>query len=112
MTHTPGPWILPHFADDATKCNCKYVFCEAYMGAICTITVDNGENDAPPSAEAIANARLIIAAPDLLAALKRSYVFASDSNCTYVSDPRGNEDSKKSVLLAIKAAIQKAEGNA
>ena len=74
--HTPGPWhATNHFADDAMSCNCAYVLSEGYAGSICDISVGNGlaisdgGNDAPPRDEAAANARLIAAAPDLLAAL-------------------------------------------
>jgi hypothetical protein len=76
VKHTPGPWSLPHFADDAVECNCVYVLSEGYFGSICDIGVDNGKcvskggNDDPPLEEAKANARLISAAPDLLVALK------------------------------------------
>jgi hypothetical protein len=63
--HTPGPWIVPHFARDEVKCNCGYVFSEFQhgMGSICD--VNHGAEDEPVEI-AKANARLIAAAPDLL----------------------------------------------
>lgn len=73
--HTPGPWSVPHMARDEVGCNCAYVLAEPYMGSICTISISDGKtirdfgNDCPPLDEAKANARLIAAAPDLLAAL-------------------------------------------
>lgn len=71
--HTPGPWSVPHFAEDG-KCKCGYVLCESYMGAIATVhhsptrSIEDGDN--PPLDEAKANAHLIAAAPDMLAALE------------------------------------------
>lgn len=74
--HTPGPWQVPHFATDS-PCECRSVVALAcYPGAICEIFADNGKsigdggNGAPPLEQAKANARLIAAAPDLLAACK------------------------------------------
>lgn len=73
---TPGPWHLPHFADDSCKCNCRTIVSECYAGAICTVEVDNGlrigegGNDAPPLQEAKANARLIVRACNLVMAGK------------------------------------------
>jgi len=67
--HTPGPWSVPHFADDDVKCNCGYVFSEFqdHMGSICSISFANSsETEACEIEEAKANARLIAAAPDLL----------------------------------------------
>lgn len=72
--HTPGEWYLPHFADKSTSCNCPFVLSEKYAGSICVIDIDNGKpisdggNDSPPLEEAIANAKLITAAPVLLEA--------------------------------------------
>lgn len=73
--HTPGPWHAGHMTDIDAKCNCRSVVSEHYFGAIAVIPkrsdgpLGEGGNDAPPEDEAIANARLIAAAPDLLAAL-------------------------------------------
>lgn len=73
-THTPGPWMVGHFADDDHSCNCTGILSQCYMGAIAQIRIDNelpiaeGGNDSPPLEEAKANGRLIAAAPDLLAA--------------------------------------------
>lgn len=71
--HTPGPWLVPHFARPDIQCNCGYVLSPNYMGAIATVHFEGekpGEyDDNPPLDEAIANARLIAATPDMLAAL-------------------------------------------
>lgn len=64
--HTPGPWSVPHFADNSTPCECAYVLSESQhsMGAICEVR-HGGEDE--PLEIAQANARLIAAAPDLWA---------------------------------------------
>ena len=73
---TPGPWSVPHFADDDTQCNCGYVLAEyGGMGAIATVHVckemrgDWGDDEGPDAVSARANAHLIAAAPDLYEAL-------------------------------------------
>ena len=84
--HTPGPWTLPHFADDSVDCNCLYILADGYAGAICVVNVDNGlpisegGNDCPPLEEAIANAYLLHAAPDLLDACRCHYDDGMDGN--------------------------------
>lgn len=77
--HTPGPWMVPHLADEKSTCNCRGVVEETYAGGIATICVSNGikmladgGNDCPPLEEAQANARLIAAAPDMLEALEKA----------------------------------------
>ncbi len=83
--HTPGPWSVPHFAEPAVNCHCGYVLVDGYMGAICTVHASGhgddwlGHGDNPKFKEAVANARLIASAPDLLAALvELADVFALD----------------------------------
>lgn len=71
--HTAGPWSIPHFATDCA-CNCAYVVSENQhgMGAIATVHHSeeaDGEHNEPMDV-AIANARLIAAAPDMLEALR------------------------------------------
>lgn len=51
--HTPGPWVVPHFARDEVECNCASVVCEGYAGAVATVHIGNGKpigkggNDSP-----------------------------------------------------------------
>lgn len=110
MNHTPGPWSLPHFADDSTTCNCKYVLSEYYCGAICSIEIGNGlpvgqgGNDAPLLEEAKANARLIAVAPELLSALRFILAF-------YEPGQRHlDTEAWKVAEAAARAAIAKADG--
>jgi hypothetical protein len=73
---TPGPWIPGHLGRTDHSCRCTYVLSEGYMGCIAEIAVGNdlpigeGGNDSPPEAEAVANMRLVAAAPDLYEALE------------------------------------------
>lgn len=69
---TPGPWSLPHFVQPDVDCQCQYVLSNAGMGAVCTVHC-SGEGDwrqtgdHPKYEEAVANARLIAAAPETAA---------------------------------------------
>lgn len=74
--YTPGPWSVPHFARPDVNCECGYVLTDHLMGAVCTVHASgDGDDwakhgDNPKFAEACANAHLIAAAPDMLAALQ------------------------------------------
>lgn len=74
LKYTEGEWSLPHFVtnkDNPGACQCVFVLSEGYCGSIADIGVDNGKNvleggnDNPPLEEAIANAKLICAAPEM-----------------------------------------------
>jgi len=73
--HTPGPWSVPHFAVPEGNCQCGYVLTDHLMGAVCKVYASGegddwaSHGDNPKFAEAVANARLIAAAPELLKAL-------------------------------------------
>lgn len=72
---TPGPWWPGHLGNPDLGCECAYILSESYCGAVAEVHVDNGlniaegGNDAPPYNEAVANMRLIAAAPALYDAL-------------------------------------------
>lgn len=83
--HTPGPWSVPHFAQPDAGCECKYVLTDGYMGAVASVHCSGEGNwsetgDNPRFEEAVANAYLIAAAPDMFAALK---LFLSEHDATY-----------------------------
>lgn len=99
--HTPGPWSLPHFAEPGINCNCGYVLSDTQMGAIATVHCSGlgdfrATGDNPRYSEAVANARLIAAAPDMLAALQIASV-----SCGF---QRLNTAAQKIVLQAIAKA--------
>lgn len=106
--HTPGPWSVPHFADDDVKCNCAYVLSEGYAGAVADVRIGNGRpigdggNDCPPLEEAKANAHLIAAAPEMFEALQefRSSLYVNDYGEWQLHD--GFE------VTAVDAALSKA----
>ena len=74
LNYTEGKWSLPHFVtnkDNPEACQCVFVLSEGYCGSIADISIDNGKkisdggNDSPPLEEAIGNAKLICAAPEM-----------------------------------------------
>jgi hypothetical protein len=73
--YTSGPWSVPHFARPDVNCECEYVLCDHLMGAVATVHCSGegadwkSHGDNPKFLQAIANAHLIAAAPDLLDAL-------------------------------------------
>lgn len=90
MTHTPGPWFV----------NGDCVEADGPEGPRdVTVAVVHGH---PHNTVRAANARLIAAAPELLAALKELVAYDDGSN-----EP---EDYGYEVLQRCKAAIAKAEG--
>lgn len=86
--HTPGPWTIEPF-DNFDK---SIVIREPGVAV---------DNDDVNHAEAAANARLIAAAPDLLAALRE---------CLTVIDPEADPThrSNREILAQARAAIAKA----
>ncbi len=99
-SHTPAPWYWSDNVPDFPKNHC--------------IIVDaDGFTIAEPSPMSEADARLIAAAPDLLAALQNCVnvlllalpLFDDESN-----DNKDSRDEVESVLDAARAAIAKATG--
>lgn len=93
--HTPGPWQTDEAAHDAPYQNIRVT---ANGRSVCTVWID----DAPVpdfNAGQEANARLIAAAPELLAACKLAF----DQTCS-VGRPKDWEQ--------LRAAIVKATGGA
>lgn len=107
---TPGPWCVPHFADDTHPCMCiSVVGMHGGMGGICDIEIDNGllisegGNDAPDIEQAKANAHLIAAAPDLYEALEWAVLNADESEA-------GRDDEWYANFERCAAALAKARG--
>ena len=67
---TPGPWSLPHLADDAVDCDCGYVFATPESLTVATVhknnLTDRYQSVYPDIEQAKANARIIAAAPEML----------------------------------------------
>lgn len=111
---TPGPWSLPHFASPDVNCQCEYVLCDHLMGAIASVHC-SGEGDDwaqggdnPKFEEAVANARLIAAAPEMYEALKalfESYKELADSGDAGFWSLEDTLEGKQAL-----AALSKAEG--
>jgi hypothetical protein len=96
--HTPGPWEYTKAAssgDRGIHAEGTGIFAEAFADIRRA-----GENN---SAEALANARLIAAAPDLLEALRWAAQNADQSEA-------GRDDDWYAGLDRVRAAIAKAEG--
>lgn len=98
--HTPGPWTL---LSDRIAAPChEHRNCEKTIAWLTRQGVLQCSNDGRGQSP---NARLIAAAPDLLAALKRAEAYTS---LNIVTAPP--QDTSFAVLEAIRAAIAKAEG--
>ena len=102
---TAGPWHLPHFAKPNVNCQCEYILAEhGGMGAIAAVYcsgdgdewMKNGDN--PKFIEAVANAHLIAAAPDLYEALEANV------------DAMDNLGISGGAMDAARAALAKARG--
>lgn len=108
MSHTPGPWVVDNtnafgvygvWTDYATHPGHDGA---GYGSQICSMFTESfGQIDKNTRAERDANAKLIAAAPDLLAALK-SMVEQGD-RCNWFADSLDEEIKAKAV-----AAIEKA----
>lgn len=110
--HTPGPWHFRTFHEDGIGgTNGLYNLTRVYVGskeAQSSIWIADCGDDT--DAERIANARLIAAAPDLLAALK---VICKDSTeCKCHGEPSTVDGIQWDDIIAARAAIAKAGGAA
>jgi hypothetical protein len=117
--HTPGPWII-----DETKALGAYgVWTDyathpghdgAWYGSLVCSVYPHNRSDVPRE-QRDANARLIAAAPDLLAACKAAARWiAGNTPMVDSSDPILGPiaDEADRIAVAIHAAIRKAEGGA
>ena len=101
MSHTPGPWIVE--SGDSTS---KFIYDnkgeDGYLGALAT--VEHGDPD-----ELEANACLIAAAPELLAALEAAVYFLEENKERIGYATRSPMHKK---IEEMNAAIAKAKGEA
>jgi hypothetical protein len=95
MTHTPGPWTVEEYGDDETP---ALVIHRDSESRVCFMATPGSHGD-PAMIEA--NAHLIAAAPDMLAALK-SVAGATIDDLHDGCSPLWEE---------VEAAIAKAEGS-
>lgn len=91
MGHTPGPW----------GCDGSEIYCENLVIASVHRPKTDDEGGVMSNAEANANASLIAAAPELLAALRELKMLRCLGGCT----PENDSPTQRAVL-----AINKAEG--
>jgi hypothetical protein len=97
MTHTPGPWVAGHFDDIGDE-----IVIQTHEGEYVASIDCDGAYEGKIAKCIDANAALIAAAPDLLAALVNLYGIAVDEGI--VGD--------NTTLEAARAAIAKAKGEA
>lgn len=94
-THTPGPWMVH---ETGFYTNPFKITARGKHGAVANIP----HSEITTTARQSANARLIAAAPDLLAAL--------DQVDAYLSPFDGEEDAYAEIRSVIQQAIAKAKG--
>ena len=105
MSHTPGPW---HWSGDSLTHRQFDIYAPAKSPQQHICTVNNLSVEklwARDADQAIANARLIAAAPDLLAALKDAKLWVAQ----YLSLPN-HAPAAECMLRVIRRAIQQAQG--
>ena len=91
--HTPGPWRFDGIEDGEMRLSAESW---GWFARVCI------EVDEAPSNEGQANARLIAAAPDLLAALEMADKWESD----------GRPDGVQHLIARLRATLAKARGEA
>lgn len=99
--HTPGPWTV------VTHGEAAYVSMFVGKDGLPPSATGNAEFSVQPyirRTEALANARLIAAAPNLLSTLLQAEAFISG----FEGD--GTQDGVEALLAGIRSAIAKAEG--
>ncbi len=108
--HTPGPWLIGEqnghcgvSIDETSEDGARVA--TVYLGIVTSAARWGEEHFAfPENAEAMANARLIAAAPDMLAALQ-TFVDLFGREDAYQGDPAG-----LACVRSARAAIAKATG--
>jgi hypothetical protein len=107
LKHTKGDWMMPHFVTNDNKedrCQCGFILNEQYCGAIATVhfsensDVENGDN--PLKEEAIANAKLMVAAPKLLEAMQEIESYINKMGVVSIAMSRIKTISKEAIKKA------------
>lgn len=107
--HTPGPW---EYRRDGDRHYVAYGICQIVEAAWGTIEADDFGSSKANSQEREANARLIAAAPDMLAALKQAeaFVIAWAASYQYQHELKAFHEKHQETFDLTRAAIAKAEG--
>lgn len=101
--HTPGPWFVPTPSQDAFG---DYVIQSGSNGGYGVIATTNPKGIEHPEA----NARLIAAAPDLLAACKAAYEVIHQDALTDPADKSPEYNPMIKLAAQLRNAITQAEG--
>lgn len=104
MSHTPGPWRTHAWGDTPSSPSVNYEILSCDDTALARIDLEFRDETGDPLVEddeMAANARLIAAAPDLLAALIRMDEEFGTQNYTKAADD---------AVMMAQAAIKKATG--
>lgn len=102
MKHTPGPWFIEH---DASQFENHAAISAKTHGMLAHVVWKMEDDDQTPECEA--NARLIAAAPDLLAALRE---ISADYADRFDLESPSTNPGIKIVIEQARAAIAKATG--
>lgn len=106
--HTPGPWHIEEMDHAHVITDGKYVVADVFKPEPHTASVETSE-------DATANAELIVAAPELLVALKNARIALSFYSAEMTADNPGKSKIYPFGIAAeheARAAIAKAEGRA
>lgn len=108
--HTPGRWLIAELKF-ASHRQVDQIIRNEETRIVAKVPKFHGDPNAPPEAEGHANARLICAAPDLLATAKKVSAIIAEWAET-CGDELGwaKGDEKDQAINAFVAAISKAEG--
>lgn len=102
--HTPGPWIANgHAVEQAETDKRKETYVIAFLRG-------SGFDDDRDVCEVDANARLIAAAPDLLAAAEQSLQSCKNWACNCGIGGEGQNNPAAVAVRNLEAAIRKAKG--
>lgn len=116
VTHTPGPWqTMQHLADQRRHLVVKTDPRNRGDSAAYAVVADCQPANRIGEAEALANAQLIAAAPELLEACKRciaEITAGAEFPEALYGKPGQLADEQADTLSMLRAAIAKATGNA